>query len=209
MSKRFVPVALIFLIFLASCSSPQSSVLTSQNDTLRSAVQEKNNNTVWTKEIEPERLNFNLNNNITVTNKEYITPQLLNSIKELQPAIYPEIKDFASLDCSQMNKALLNIMTDLCDSLCKGTDDLGNFFDYEYFYNCVFFANDLNQAVEKDKKTEKLFDRYLICKSFVSDDLIQVPVRFYKAKETLDLSVFLTYHGDYKVIQIEILGWGK
>ena len=208
MSRVFLPVA-CFIIFLASCSNPQASVLTSQDNTLRSAVQEKNSNTVWTKEIEPDRLKENLNSQISVKNREFITPQLLNSIKELQPAVYPEIKNFASLDCSAMNKNLLNTVEQICDSLCTGTDELGTFFDSSYFYNCVFFKQDLKETLGYKEVPETLFDRYLICQGFEGYELSQVPVRFYKDKEILDLSVYLTYHGDYKVIQIEILGWGK
>ena len=209
MNKVLWPVACIFIIFLASCSNPQGSILTSQDSTLRSAVQEKNNNTIWTKEIEPERLSTPLNSQIQVNNTEIITPQLLSTIRDLQPAVYPEIKNFASLDCSSMNEIILNTITEFCDSLCEGTDDLSSYFDSSYFYNCVFFTNGLLKQVDKDEESEKLFDRYLICQGFEGDELVQVPVRFYKGKETLDLSIYLTYHGGYKVIQIEILGWGK
>lgn len=209
MSKFVLPMAFIFVVFLASCSNPQGSVLTSQDKTLRNAVMEKNSKTVWTKEVEPDRLKAKINSPVQVQNKEYISPQMFSSIKQLQPAVYPEIKDFASLDVSGMNKSILQTVTELCDSLCKGTENLGNFFDSEYFYNCVFFTKDLNDLLQPDEKSEKLFDRYLVCKGFEGEEIIQVPVRFYKDKETLDLSVYLTYHGGYKVIQIEILGWGK
>ena len=209
MKKTFALAACIFLIFLASCSNPQGSVLTSQDSTLRSAVQDKNSNTIWTKEIEPDRLKIKLNSQFEVQNKEMVTPQLLNSINELQPAVYPELKNFASLDCSQMNTFLSDTVKEFCDSLCKGTENLSTYFDSSYFYNCVFFTNDLNNLLDLKEKPEKLFDRYLICKGFEGENLTQVPVRFYKEKETLDLSIYLTYHGGYKVIQIEILGWGK
>ena len=208
MKKVFFGLSLIFVIFLFSCSNPQNSVLTSQDNTLRSSVQEKISKTVWTNELEPDRLKSKLNTQIGNQRIEYITPQMLNSIKDLQPAVYPEIKGFASLDCSAMNKTLLQFVAGLCDSLCKGTDNLADYFEPNYFYNCVFFINDIKEALGEETESEALFDRYLICQGF-EGDLIQVPVRFYKGKETLDLSVYLTYHGEYKVIQIEILGWGK
>ena len=208
--KKIIPLfcgSLIFLFF--SCSNPQSSVLTSQESTLRNAVQEKNSNTVWTKEIEPDKLSAKISTNINVQNKALINPQMLNTVKMLQPAVYPEIKGFASMDCTSMNQALLQTLTEFCNSLSEGTQNISSFFDYEYFYNCVFFINDLKELVGEDKENEKLFTSYYICKGFEGDELIQVPVRFYKNKKTLDLSVYLTYHGGYKVIQIEILGWGK
>ena len=204
----WLPAALAFF-FLASCSNPQGSVLTSQDDTLRSALQEKSNKTIWTKEIEAEKLKIKLNSDINIKNKELVSPQLLNSIKKLQPAVFPQIKDFASLDTSSMNANLYSTITSFCDTLCLGLENLDTFFDNEYFYNFVFFKNDLLQEGKFEKSKDKLFDKYLICQSFEGQELIQVPLRFYREKEILDLSVYLTYHGGYKVIQIEILGWGN
>ena len=209
MRRVFLVGIFIGSLFIISCSNPQSSVLTSQDNTLRNTVQDKNNNTVWTKEIEPEALKTKLNTQFQVQNREYVSPQMLKSIKKLQPPVYPEIKGFASLDCSAMNKALITAVTDLCDSLCSGTENLINYFDSEYFYNCVFFVKDLTDSLPAEEEDSELFDRYLICQSFEGGELTQVPVRFYKDNKTLDLSVYLTYHGGYKVIQIEILGWGK
>ena len=54
-----------------------------------------------------------------------------------------------------------------------------------------------------------MFDRFVICSAFEGDDVVQVPVRFYKGKEYIDLSVFLSYHVGYKINQIEIIRWGK
>ena len=209
--RKWGVVALVGVIwgFLFSCSNPQGVVLASQDSTLRNALQEKNNKTVWTKEIEPNVLTSKLNSQVTVQNREFVSPQMLSTINKLQPAVYPELNNFASLDCSGMNSTIISGVIDFCDALCKGTDNLSSFFEPDYFYNCVFFVKDLNDSMPTDEKSDSLFDRYLICQGFEGQDIVQIPVRFYKGKETLDLSVYLTYHNGYKVIQIEILGWGK
>ena len=72
----------------------------------------------------------------------------------------------------------------------------------------------MNEVWQTDlKPDEKLFDRFVICSAFEGDELIQVPVRFYKGKEYIDLSVYLTYHNGYKITQIDIdsqfNGWGN
>ena len=59
------------------------------------------------------------------------------------------------------------------------------------------------------REGENLFDRFVICSAFEGQELTQVPVRFYKNKDYIDLSLFLSYHGGYKINQIEILRWGK
>ncbi len=209
MKKAFLYAALIFVFFLVSCSNAQINVLTSQEDTLRSALNDKSNKTIWTKEIEPDRLSVKLNSNISVINKDIISPQMLSSIKQLQPVVYPEIKGYASLDCSGLNKTLIEEIEKFCQGLCKSTENLESFFEPDYFFNYVFFKADFEEIEKKLKKDEILFDKYLICKSFESEDIIQVPLRFYNKKDFVDLSVYLTYHNGYKITQIEVIRWGK
>ena len=209
MKKIVWLVPAIVTIILASCSNPQAIVLASQEETLRSELQAKAEKSNWSNEIEPERLSSPLNNNIEVDSKEYITVQMLNSLRDLQPEVFPDIKDFASLDCSAMNANLYNTIDDFCKELCKGTENLQTFFYSEYFFNYVFFKKDFEPFVEQFKKDDILFERYLICKAFESQDLVQVPLRFYNNKEYIDLSVYLTYHNGYKITQIEVIRWGK
>ena len=209
MKKVVWLLAAIILACLVSCSNPQGIILTSQEDTLRNELQIKAEQTVWTNEIEPERLTSKINNKAKAADRAFISPQMLNSIKELQPAVYPEIKGFASLDCSAMNKSLLATMNNFCTELCKGTENLQSYFYSDYFFNYVFFKNDFESIVEQLKKNDVLFDRYVICKAFESQDLTQIPVRFYNNKDYVDLSVYLTYYNGYKITQIEVIRWGK
>ena len=138
-----------------------------------------------------------------------ITPQMLNSIKELQPAVYPEIKGYASLDSSSMNASLLSVINEFSENLCKSTENLESYFVSEYFFNYVFFKADFDPMIEKIKTDDIIFDRYVICKAFESSDIVQVPLRFYNKKDFVDLSVYLTYHNGYKITQIEVIRWGK
>ncbi len=209
MKKALLYVAITFVFFLVSCSNAQNIVLTSQEDTLRSALNDKSNKTIWTKEIEPDRLSVKLNSNISVINKDIISPQMLGSVKDLQSAVYPEIKNFASLDCTTMNKTLLSTLDDFCKQLSTSTENLESFFVSEYFFNYVFFKADFEEILSNFKKGEENFDHYVICKAFESQDLTQVPIRLYNKKDFVDLSVYLTYHNGYKITQIEVIRWGK
>ena len=209
MKKAFLYAALIFVFFLVSCSNAQINVLTSQEDTLRSALNDKSNKTIWTKEIEADRLSVKLNSNISVINKNIVSPQMLGSIKDLQGPVYPEIKNFANLDCTSMNKTLLSTMDDFCKQISKSTDNLESFFVSEYFFNYVFFKTDFEEILSNFKKGDENFDHYVICKAFESQDLTQVPVRLYNKNNFVDLSVYLTYHNGYKITQIEVIRWGK
>ena len=215
-----MPLLCGFLVFLMfSCSNPQVTVLTSQENTLRSAVQEKNESTVWTKEIDPNQLQGEPNSFISVSKQSIITPQFLESIIALQAPVYPSLRGLDSLDCSAMNANLLNTLNSLGTALCKGTDTLEDFFDSQYFYNYVFFRSDFEAFLKEytsiklpegeSTDEQPLFGRFLICRAFEGTDFVQVPLRFYKTNEYVDLAVYLTYHSGYKLSQIEILGWGK
>lgn len=200
-------------IFLFSCSNPQGTVLTAQEKTLRTAVKEKTGTTNWSKEIEPELLKRDLDSGISISNKELLTPQLLETYKGLQTAVYPSIKDFESLDCTSMNSLLYDAVKKFCTALCNDLNNLQEYFDSGYFFNYVFFKKDLENFLLENTEIEiaedkKLFEKYNICRAFEGDKLIQVPVRFYNKKEYVDLSVYLAYHGGYKITQIQIIRWG-
>ena len=200
MSRSFWGAGLAgtFLIFLFSCSNPQATGIKTSENTLRNELSAKSQNTVWTKDIEGERLNEKLNQFINIADKSLMSPQLVQSIKGVNAPVYPQIKELASLDTSYMNSILLNTIKDFCNALKNGTENLSAFFDSEYFFNYVFFKNDLNEVWQTElKNDEKLFDRFVICSAFEGDELIQVPVRFYKGKEYIDLSIFLSYHVGY------------
>ena len=204
---------IIGLFFLISCSNPQVILVGAQEETLRNELQMKSEASVWTNELEPERLSSTINSNIKTSEKAFNSPQMFSTIKGLQPALYPEIKGLESLDCSGMNTNLFSTMNKFCKDLCKGISNLENYFFDDYIFNYVFFKNDMNSIFSEIKENEVLFDRYLICRAFENENIAQVPLRFYKGKEHIDLSVFLTYHNGYKITQIDIdsdfNGWGK
>ena len=204
---------IIGLFFLISCSNPQVILVGAQEETLRNELQMKSEASVWTNELEAQRLSSPITSNVKTAEKVYNTPQMFSTIKGLQPALYPEIKGLESLDCSGRNTNLISTMNKFCKDLCKGTSNLENYFLDDYIFNYVFFKNDMNSIFSESKENEVLFDRYLICRAFENENIAQVPLRFYKGKEHIDLSVFLTYHNGYKITQIDIdsdfNGWGK
>ena len=198
----------VSLFFLFSCSNSQGIILNNQDETLRNEVSEKSKNTVWTNEIENGRLNSGLNTFINIYDNSLITPRLIQTLRDTNAPVYPHIKNLASLDTSQMNPILLNYVKEFCTKLKSEGQELDSYFDQQYFFNYVFFKKDLTDIWPQTEGKE-LFEHFVICKAFEADDLIQVPVRFYKDKEYIDLSLYLIYHSGYKLTQIEILGWGK
>ncbi len=210
MSKKLwgLILGLSVLFILFSCSNSQAIILNNQEATLRNQVVDKEKSTVWTKEIEADRLNVNINSFVNIYDRSLISPRMIQTLRNTSNPVYPQISNLGSLDTSQMNKNLFSIVQDFCNQLKKTSEDLEAFFDPQYFFNYVFFKKDLKD-IWPVKDEEELFDHYIICKAFESEDLNQVPVRLYKNQEYIDLSLFLIYHNGYRVSQIEIIGWGK
>ena len=204
----FPGLSVLFILF--SCSNATNTAIKSPENTLRSELNEKSEKTVWTRDIDGEQLNKKLNDFINIADKNLISPQLVQSIRGINAPVYPQIKELASLDTTKMNSILLNTVKDFCSRLKEGTENLNDFFNSDYFFNYVFFQNDLMEIWKDNcREGENLFDRFVICSAFEGQELTQVPVRFYKNKDYIDLSLFLSYHGGYKINQIEILRWGK
>ena len=66
----------------------------------------------------------------------------------------------------------------------------------------------MNDLKELNIDEKQKFDNFYICKPFISEENIQVPVRIYNQDLYIDLSIYLNYDEDYKIKQIEIIKWG-
>lgn len=207
MQKKFsLFIVIIFLSLIISCSNTQNSVLASQDDSLRAYIKQKGSQTTWTNEIEGKRLNQPLNDFQNINKRINVSTQALNSLKELQEPVFPVFEDFADLDNSNINNDLLSAINDFSKNLCESSENLENYFSNKYIFNYIFFKNDLSLIHNKEKETEKdLFKKYYICKAFINDDLIQIPIRFYSdEKQYVDLLIYFVKDNGYKICQIEI-----
>lgn len=207
MQKKFsLFIVIIFLTLIISCSNTQNSVLASQDDSLRAYIKQKGNQTTWTNEIEGKRLNQTLNDFKNINRRVGVSTQTLNSLKELQEPVFPVFEDFADLDNSNINNDLLSAINDFSKNLCESSENLENYFSNKYIFNYIFFKNDLSLMMDTEKKTEKvLFKKYYICKAFINDELIQIPVRFYSdEKQYVDLLIYFVKDNGYKICQIEM-----
>ena len=173
--KIFIGFILTF-IFISCSNNTQTSVLQTQNQTLRNQIKEKESNVKWTNEIEGEILETKIINHQRINSKVTITPQVLNSITDLQKAVFPEIRNFESLDCSLAPANLIEFINTFINTFFTNQNEIQKFFDDSYIFNYVFFMNDLKELNIDEKQK---FDNFYICKPFISEENIQVPVRIY------------------------------
>ena len=159
----------------------------------------------------------------------------LVSFQDFYKPLYPLLPGFSSLDTSGMMPELRDFLTSFCDSLTqwKLKEDA---FESEYIFSLALFKYDVenqwenffnspfplieekveNPAAEEktdsenknDKKEEeeKLFSRYLFGEPFFDEETIEVPVRFYASKGSLDLQLFVSKE-KMKLNQIQIQKW--
>lgn len=208
MIKKVCLLTLVFLITLiTSCSNTQNSVLSSQDDSLRAYIKQKGNQTTWTNEIEGKKLNQKLNDFQNINKRVSISTQTLNSIKDLQADVYPIFEDFADLDNSNIHNDLFNAVNNFSKDLCVSPVNLEKYFSNKYIFNYIFFKNDLSLIINTETESEKaLFNKYYICKAFINDELIQIPVRFYAdEKKYIDLLIYYVKDDGYKICQIELI----
>ena len=60
---------------------------------------------------------------------------------------------------------------------------------------------------KEEFKTENAFSSYIIGKPFISDDIVQIPVRLTSEKGKVTIMVYLWNDGKYLINQIEIKRW--
>ena len=206
MKKNSYFLAVVFILFSFSCTNNQESVLKNQNNTLKNTISEKTKNVTWTKEIEGNRLNENIVKNEIANKNVSLSPEFFSSINNYKKDTYPELKNGTSLDISQVNKDLLEYVNNFSNDFCKGIENIENYINSSYIFNYIFFLSDFKSIFDDENQT---FDKFLLCQPFISEELIQFPIRFYNKKDYIDLSVYINYSSGYNVFQIEIAGWEK
>ena len=94
-------ISILFVSFFFSCSngtSTQQKEISIQ--TLKKDSKEKDDNSKWSNELEPNRLSRNVNQEVIIPPETEISLELLNSIPNFKIPIYPYKEDFGSLDNS-------------------------------------------------------------------------------------------------------------
>ena len=214
MKTKIFSALLVTLLFFSCSNTSTSKIITSDGNNLRETIQNKESSINWTKPLEENRLSESLEKNDNVNSAVKLTPEIMMVLKSDFPPVYPYLEDFESLDTTD----LLPIWRDLVRKLFEvlNTDIKTfpeNMIDKKYMFNYVFFVHDLQEQwkenFNEEFKTEKAFSRYIIGKPFISDDIVQLPVKLFTEKGSLNIMVIVKNDGRFLVNQIEIKRWDK
>ena len=137
-------ISILFVSFFFSCSngtSTQQKEISIQ--TLKKDSKEKDDNSKWSNELEPNRLSRNVNQEVIIPPQTEISLELLNSIPNYKNPIYPYKKDFGSLDNSLIPENVKTTINDFLQNVSKNVDKEGiNFFDSNYSFNYILFIKE-------------------------------------------------------------------
>ncbi len=218
MKKDFVVISLIFSIFLFGCSNSQTSENeTYLTQTIKSVVQTKDEDEIWTEELEATRLSFSLNENKDIIAENvHTSPNVYKILEDYKSPVYPTLFNFTSLDVSLIDDLSLSKIKEFCTYIADSQiSAVSNFFNNDYKFNYVFFKNNLQKIYTQNfgenafDGSEILFENYHIGKPIFDDDgnFMQVPLLFENQKGKLYLEILVNPKESNIIYQSIILKW--
>ena len=147
---------LSFSALFSSCSSSDQETDSSEETaTLRYTADSLYEATIWTEEIEVDRLSTKVNSVNGISSKLNLTPLIvLASVPSESSRIYPRLGSFGSLDTSLISKTLRETLVSFSDSIAK-YKDADSFMSKECLYSLSLFYADFkrifNDCFELDK----------------------------------------------------------
>lgn len=226
---RKIVYLILLSVLLFSCSNvSEVSQIVDKEATLKEIIVTKESDISWTKALEEDRLIQTIYSDKNVSGQISLTPEVVAITSGNEKPIYPELKGFTSLDTSTISSYLLSFINDFCKSV---SDNIYNgpqsYFDSNFIFNYVFFKNDLihswknrfdedfpvqdpslvNENESKkgketiEKKQKPLFEKWILGRPFIGDEIMEQPVRFYCQQGFVDVTLYINL-GNNKIYQI-------
>ena len=154
---------LVTAAFFFSCSSAvQESEQNEEKTTLRYTAESLYEATIWTEEIELDRLSSKVNSVGGISSKLNLTPLIvLASLPSESSRVYPTLKSFGSLDTTLIPKSLRTMLFSFSDNISK-YKDADSFMAKESLYSLALFYTDFKkifgECFELDKIEKALTD---------------------------------------------------
>lgn len=210
LSATFLLSALLF----AACSNSGTSdeKLIDGENTLKHKIAAKSETSIWTYELEPETLTKDLSRSEGFSENVQVEPYIASLSIFQNEKIYPELKDFGSLENESLKRSTYNLVSDFFQTFITstkktnepssdGSSITSTIYDGEKYirkdsiFTFVFFLEDLKLHYEDFGKPDSKFSfyRFEIGKSYMSGKEVQVPVRLYvkDLKNYIDVNVFV------------------
>ncbi len=151
---------LSFSALFSSCSSSdQETDSSEETSTLRYTADSLYEATIWTEEIEVDRLSTKVNSVNGISSKLNLTPLIvLAGVPSESSRIYPTLASFGSLDTSLIPKSLKEMLVSFSDNISK-YKDADSFMAKESLYSLALFYTDFKrifgECLELDKQEKE------------------------------------------------------
>lgn len=192
------------------------------DENLHTIVSQKNEELIWTRELESVRLLKDTKKMEGVASSVKLSKNVVIASENLYPKIYPYLEGFGSLDTTLVSADLDKLLKTFASSLCFGVFD-ESLFNSQAVFSFVLFQNDLKnlwkELFKQDMPTfpaeeqetiaasQKVFTSWVVSKPYVFDNEIQVTIRFKKESKYIDVMLFVSV--DNKIEQSQITQWGE
>lgn len=215
---------LVSPLFLLSCSNSQSPVVTyTDSSTVRNAVAGMESATVWSREIEGNRLSASIDRNPLVDSGIQLEPAVLNVIPPSDGPVYPSLDGFGELDVSSLDAAASAVADSFCSALAAwDTGKIAGLIADDCKFTSVFFLSDLESGWKVHFGTEfpvvrdisgenppvsQVFSSWIKGKPEPGNGILRIPARLYGKDGHADVSLYLDCGNEYKICRIAIDGW--
>ncbi|MBM7022347.1 hypothetical protein [Treponema sp. Marseille-Q4523] len=206
---------LVAVFFAASCSDNQAVIASDTGETLRAKAAVKDEDALWTREVEKERLVRTIETNEVLSSSVKLSPESLIASLSSSETVYPCIQGFASLDTTLMSSELKSALDAFVSALSRNESADASFAP-ENLFSYVFFLSDLKSgwkthfALDFPDAQTPLFTSSLYGSPFIDEAGAEVPVRFGFSGGFIDVLLYFEKDGEtYTISNIEIRKWER
>jgi hypothetical protein len=184
----------LFLCLLFILTACEVGTQTTQEDegthTLRSRVQTRDAQTVWTLDFPRSTVRNTQGGPIALLPENVAVA----SVKVTGNSIYPELPGFGSLNTANLNAEQRSLINGFCNAIIAGNmaEASKHFHATTQFLFTLFFAD------IKDSKLKS----FLVGKPAIIDSTWQIPVRFFADSKHLDIQIYLLYEKNWIIDQV-------
>lgn len=235
--EYLIILTLLLFAFISCSNNQSSIITYETENTLKSQIKTKGDDILWTKELEGSLLIEDIKKNPVVLNNTlspYIMNIISNQYEEVYPE-YKSFGSLDTRNISSELKTFINSFCDHLSKNIYSSPD--NYISSDFKFSYIFFVKELedgwkkyfnldfpfdpNEESEKEEKSaaenieennvykaeKKLFNSYVPGQPFISDNYIQIPVRFFSSSGYFDAIIYINNTEPYYIYNIEIAGW--
>lgn len=209
---KFIVISIFSILIFACSNNTPSKIISADENNLRDAINNKEKSVKWTSSLDEDRLSENIAKYEEISGNVILSTDLMMVINKNTEKVYPYLENFENLNDSELQLPWINKVKLIIDAL--NTDVYScpeEIFENKFIFNYVFFVNDLKDKWKEnfgiEFNNDNSISKYLYGEPCVCEDIVQIPVKLFTEKGSVNIIIYLKNEQDYLINQIEINGW--